>query len=66
MPRTSNQFHVIKLINEALDKVRRQEQTSQPELKKSRYVWLKNKKRFMPSRFHCFSKKIAQIMCKTV
>jgi transposase len=32
----------MKIINEAVDKVRRQEQTLRPELKYSRYVWLKN------------------------
>jgi transposase len=39
---TFDKFHVMKMVNEALDKVRRQEQASQPELKHSRYVWLKN------------------------
>lgn len=39
---TFDKFHVMKLVNEALDKVRRKEQTTQPLLKKSRYVWLKN------------------------
>lgn len=39
---TFDKFHVMKLVNEALDKVRRQEQATQPELKNSRYVWLKN------------------------
>jgi len=33
---------VLKIINEAVDEVRRQEQASRPELKKTRYVWLKN------------------------
>ncbi len=39
---TFDKFHVMKMVNEALDKVRRQEQASQPALKYSRYVWLKN------------------------
>jgi len=39
---TFDKFHVMKLVNEAVDKVRRGEQASQPELKKSRYLWLKN------------------------
>jgi transposase len=39
---TFDKFHVMKMVNEALDKVRRQEQATQPELKHSRYVWLKN------------------------
>lgn len=39
---TFDKFHVMKMVNEALDNVRRQEQSTQPELKNSRYVWLKN------------------------
>ena len=39
---TFDKFHVIKLINEAVDAVRRAEQKSRSELKNSRYLWLKN------------------------
>ena len=39
---TFDKFHVMKIINEAVDEVRRQEQQLRPELKHSRYVWLKN------------------------
>lgn len=39
---TFDKFHVMKIINEAVDEVRRQEQKLRPELKYSRYVWLKN------------------------
>jgi transposase len=39
---TFDKFHVVKLINEAVDAVRRAEQKSHVELKKSRYLWLKN------------------------
>ena len=39
---TFDKFHVMKLINEAVDEVRRQEQRVRPELKGSRYVWVKN------------------------
>jgi transposase len=39
---TFDKFHVIKLINQAVDAVRRAEQKSRAELKKSRYLWLKN------------------------
>jgi len=41
---TFDRFHVIKLANEAVDQVRRDEQKLNPLLKKSRYVWLKNRK----------------------
>ena len=39
---TFDKFHVMKLLNEAVDQVRRQEQRQRPELKGSRYVWMKN------------------------
>lgn len=39
---TFDKFHVMKIINEAVDQVRREEQKSNPDLKKSRYIWLKN------------------------
>jgi len=39
---TFDKFHVIKIINEAVDKVRREEQKTNPILVKSRYVFLKN------------------------
>ena len=41
---TFDKFHVIKLINEALDEVRRAEQKEQVLLKRSRYLWLYNPK----------------------
>lgn len=39
---TVDKFHVMKLMNDAVDEVRREEQREQPELKKSRYLWLRN------------------------
>ena len=39
---TFDKFHVTKLLNEAVDQVRREEQRDRPELKKTRYIWLKN------------------------
>jgi len=38
------QFHVLKLINEAVDQVRREAAASQPLLKKTRYIFLKNER----------------------
>jgi transposase len=35
--------HVMKLVNEAVDQVRRAEQKDEPELKRTRYLWLKNR-----------------------
>ncbi len=37
-----DRFHVIAKANEAVDEVRRVESKTRPELKRSRYVWLKN------------------------
>ena len=39
---TFDKFHLVKLINEAVEEVRRAEQKSRAELKNSRYLWLKN------------------------
>ena len=39
---TFDKFHVMQIINHAVDEVRRQEQKERPELRKSRYIWLKN------------------------
>ena len=41
---TFDRFHVIKLLNEAVDKVRREEQKDNKSLEKTRYIWLKNRK----------------------
>lgn len=42
---TYDKFHVMKVINEALDKVRKSEVSEQPMLKKTKYIWLKNKRK---------------------
>jgi transposase len=39
---TFDRFHVMKLMNEAVDEVRREEQAHNASLKKTRYIWLKN------------------------
>lgn len=39
---TFDKFHVMKLIGEAVDAVRRAEAKTSPDLKGSRYLWLKN------------------------
>jgi transposase len=39
---TLDRFHLMKLMNEALDAVRRAESPTTPGLKKTRYHWLKN------------------------
>lgn len=37
-----DRYHVVAKANEAVDEVRRGESKTRPELKRSRYVWLKN------------------------
>ena len=37
-----DRYHVVAKANEAVDEVRRAESKTRPELKASRYVWLKN------------------------
>jgi transposase len=37
-----DRFHVMKLMNEAVDQVRREEQARNASLKRTRYIWLKN------------------------
>lgn len=39
---TFDKFHIMKIVNNAVDEVRRQEQKERPELARSRYIWLKN------------------------
>ena len=45
---TFDKFHAVKLVNDAVDKVRRAEVKERPELKRSRYLWLKNANRLSP------------------
>lgn len=42
---TFDKFHIVKLVNDAVDKVRRAEVKSRPELKGTRYAWTKNEAR---------------------
>jgi transposase len=39
---TFDKFHTVKIVNDAVDEVRREEQKGRPELKRTRYAWLKN------------------------
>ena len=39
---TFDKFHVMKMVNEAVDDVRKAEQKEAPQLKRTRYLWLKN------------------------
>jgi transposase len=39
---TFDKFHIMKIMNDAIDRVRREEQSHNAKLKSTRYVWLKN------------------------
>jgi transposase len=39
---TFDKFHVMKLLNQAVDETRRREQVEEKDLIKTRYIWLKN------------------------
>ena len=43
---TFDRFHVVQLLNRAVETVRRTEQRKRPELKRSRWLWLRNPDRF--------------------
>jgi transposase len=42
---TFDKFHAVKLVNDAVDQVRRAESKDRPQLKYSRYLWLMNERR---------------------
>jgi transposase len=46
----AGKFHIMKLINEAVDQVRREEAVAQPLLKKTRYIFLKNERNLTQNR----------------
>jgi len=39
---TFDKFHVTRILSDAVDQVRREEQRERPELKRTRYLWLMN------------------------
>jgi len=39
---TFDKFHAVKIVNDAVDDVRREEAKLRPELRRTRYAWLKN------------------------
>jgi transposase len=39
---TFDKFHAVKIVNDAVDQVRRAEQKNQPLLRGTRYIWLRN------------------------
>ena len=63
---TFDKFHVMQIINHAVDEVRRQEQKERPELIKSRYIWLKNQQNLTAKQRNRFEElSLAKLNLKT-
>lgn len=52
-----DRFHIMKLMNKAIEKVRWMEQKGNSDLKKTRYLWLKNPKNLTPQQ----AKRLAEL-----
>lgn len=61
---TFDRFHIMKLVNEAVDEVRRQEAAERPELKGTRYLWLKNPENFTAHQEAQFEQ-VKRLRCRT-
>jgi transposase len=61
---TFDKFHAVKLVNDAVDQVRRAESRERPELKHSRYLWLKNERRLSVEQLTALAE-LTQIHLKT-
>ena len=62
---TFDKFHVMKAVNKAVDQVRRNEQSDNKELKKTRYIWLKNKNNLTKKQQEKF-KSLSEMNLKTM
>jgi transposase len=62
---TFDKFHVMKMMNEAVDEVRKQEQSTVKELKNSKYLWLKNEENLSEKQIEKFLK-LKNLNLKTV
>lgn len=51
---TFDEYHVIALVNRAVDEVRREEVKHNPLLKRSRYVWLKDARKWTRAQLFAF------------
>lgn len=51
---TFDEYHVIALVNQAVDEVRREEVKHHPMLKRSRYVWLKDSRKWTRAQLFAF------------
>lgn len=62
---TFDRFHVMKLVGEGVDEVRRLERAVQPALKSTRYTWLKNPANLSGSQYASFVR-LSQLNLKTI
>lgn len=61
---TFDKFHIVKIINEGVDAVRREEVADNEVLKNTRYIWLKNKNNLTDKQI-CTIEEISQLNLKT-
>jgi transposase len=61
---TFDRFHVMKLVGEAVDEVRRLERAEQPLLRNTRYLWLKNPENLSEKRFQSL-RRLSRLNLKT-
>lgn len=61
---TFDRFHVMKLVGEAVDEVRRLERAEQPALRGTRYTWLKNPANLTGAQFEGFLR-LSELNLKT-
>ena len=61
---TFDRFHLIQLANQALDEVRRQEAKNEPLLKRTRWIWLKDRSKWTHSQTALF-KSLSSTRLKT-
>jgi transposase len=62
---TFDRFHLMKLLNDAVDEVRREEVASNDVLKKTRYIWLKNPNNLTISQQKTYQE-LSQLNLKTI
>lgn len=63
---TFDKFHLMQIVNRAVEQVRRAEQRLRPELRGSRYVWTKNPENLTPSQFAVWNElDVKQLNLKT-
>ena len=62
---TFDKFHAVKLVNDAVDKVRRAESKGRPELKRSRYLWLRNEPSSVRREHAPTSRRLTRLHLKT-